>query len=90
MKVNVTPVDVAGLCLVSGHSNSQLTLICPDCQLSDLCTPRNENISQFMRSTRNIHELFAKSTETKEINSATQHLVIKKQRLISNRETMEQ
>lgn len=43
-----------------------------------------------MRSTRNIHELFAKSTETKEINSATQHLVIKKQRLISNRETMEQ
>lgn len=34
---------------------------------------------------RTVHEFFAKSTEIKEINAGIQHLVIKEQRLISNR-----
>lgn len=46
-------------------------------------------IRQLVSSTRSIHELFAKFTETKEINSGIQHLVIKEQRLISNKENME-
>lgn len=46
-------------------------------------------IRQLVSSTRSIHKLFAKFTETKEINSGIQHLVIKEQRLISNKENME-
>lgn len=43
-----------------------------------------------MSSTRNVHEPFARSTETKESNSGLQHPVIKEQHLISNRENMGQ
>lgn len=58
---------------------------------SDLCMPeikKKKKIKQFMSSTRNIHEPFAKFIKTKEINSGIQHLVIKEQCLISNKENM--
>lgn len=43
-----------------------------------------------MPDTRNIYKPFAKSPETKKSNSSIQHLVIKEQRLISNRGNVEQ
>lgn len=42
-----------------------------------------------MSSSRNLHKPFAKSSETKESPSGIQYLIIKQQRLISNKEDVE-
>lgn len=69
--------------------NTQLTWTCPAYQLSDFVLPKNGRILQWMSSSRNLPKSFAKSSETKESPSGIQYLVIKEQRLISNKEDVE-
>lgn len=64
------------------------TCTLPDYQLSDLCLKNGRN-PQRMSSSGNLHKPSAKSTETKESPSGIQCLIIKEQRLISNKEDVQ-